>query len=180
MSFWFLDRGAQFPDGVAQPAFGGFAVDAGDLGDLNIQSGTARLWADAVVNTDGTQDTATAGDAAGIIGGTDTGNADPDFAQPVILPPAAQQPQGTSIAIDYRGARGFNVAGLEAASDSSELDPYGNIMRGSAQGLLPQWGGDVNRADGRQFLQVRLSFINNIFSNLNAELSALGIPYELP
>ncbi len=42
---------------------------AGDLAELNIQTGTLRLWADAVVNADGTQDTTTAGNQQGLIGG---------------------------------------------------------------------------------------------------------------
>ncbi len=47
---------------------------AGDLAELNIQTGTLRLWADAVVNADGTQDTVTAGNQQGLIGGPATAN----------------------------------------------------------------------------------------------------------
>ncbi len=51
---------------------------AGDLAELNIQTGTLRLWADAVVNADGTQDTVTAGNQQGLIGGPATANGQPD------------------------------------------------------------------------------------------------------
>ncbi len=45
---------------------------AGDLAELNIQTGTLRMWADAVVNADGTQDTVTAGNQQGLIGGPES------------------------------------------------------------------------------------------------------------
>ncbi len=51
---------------------------AGDLAELNIQTGTLRMWADAVVNADGTQDTLTAGNQQGLIGGPATANGQPE------------------------------------------------------------------------------------------------------
>ena len=40
------------------------------------------------------------------------------------------------------------------------------------------WHDSIHDIDGLQFIQVRLSFINNTESELNPELSALGIAFE--
>jgi hypothetical protein len=52
-------------------------ADQAQVTALNFQANALRMWADAVVNTDGTQNTATAGNNVGIIGLPTTGNGIP-------------------------------------------------------------------------------------------------------
>jgi len=40
------------------------------------------------------------------------------------------------------------------------------------------WTNDVRNLNGARFLQLRFSFINNIQTGLNAELSALGVAFQ--
>ena len=58
-------------------AFDATTTQVSAVNARNVQAGALRLWADAVVNNDGTQDTTTAGNGVGQIGGADVLNGRP-------------------------------------------------------------------------------------------------------
>ncbi|MAB79891.1 MAG: hypothetical protein CMJ89_11110 [Planctomycetes bacterium] len=115
-----------------------------------------------------------------------------NFAQPVVFPPAQAQPSGTSVVLEYRGASGFADVG-ESAFDARFLDPYGNIFefqttdehncnqcireRGTVfyHGGVETWSEDIDALDGSSFIQVRMTFFNDIGSGQTAHLDSFGI-----
>jgi hypothetical protein len=110
----------------------------------------------------------------------DTGALDPRYAEVVIEPAPAARPPGTDIVLDYRGADGF----LEADTrpfDASALTPYGDPRAGTIlfHAGDPTWKRDIRAVDGARFVQVRITFVNNVFAGLVTELSAIGVAYEL-
>ena len=129
----------------------------------------------------------------------------PQFVAPVIEPRAEDQPPGTSLVLQYRGAT--NVVGAtvtptppipvsSVANDSSVMDPYGDPLPATPTSVPPfPGGGTVNFLNGEaapgkwrnsipevsnaRFFQVRVTFISNLETNLAPTLSALGFPYRL-
>ena len=110
------------------------------------------------------------------------------YTVPVVEPDPSFLPQGTQVLLDFRGATGFSgnagppsTVPFEAAS----LDYYGEIEPTKAGGpggsvtflTDGSWSNDIRDSDGARYLQVRLTFINNVQSGLTAEVSALGIPF---
>ena len=110
--------------------------------------------------------------------GITTGNG-PVWLPPVVEPPV--QPSGTAVQIDFRGANSFS--GSQAATfpyDSTRLDPYGepNTTNYSSNPQNPPWSSNIAvAANGKKFLQIRFTFINNIATGLSPELLAIGLPY---
>ncbi len=116
----------------------------------------------------------------------DSQNGNPDFITPIIEPNPSSQPAGTAVVLDYRGATSFSggQTGVEPF-DADSLDPYGNPPnRGMAKttvnyfNSIDTWASDISNVDGAKFLQMRFSFINNVTSLQNAELSAIGVAYR--
>ena len=79
--------------------------------------------------------------------------------------------------IDYRGAIGVPAPGFNA----ERLDPYGDIMPASTLVTflndVAVWTDDITDVNGARYLQARLSFINNLETRLNAELSTLAFSF---
>lgn len=131
-------------------------------------------------------------------------SANPDYLEPVMEPTLEEQPNGTDVILAYRGA--FTVETTTdgmPAENAADLDVYGDLADNDGSGLAgdPEsknngidfpplegnppgededvtWHDSIHDIDGLQFIQVRLSFINNTESELNPELSALGIAFE--
>lgn len=114
------------------------------------------------------------------------------FLDPVIQPPPGDQPAGTQVVVEYRGATGFNFDGIEDQSspfNARALDPYGEMFRVDGNnrhqhvgevrffGDVETWSDEIRTASGARFFQVRLSFLSNISSERNADLSGLGFAY---
>ena len=118
----------------------------------------------------------------------DTQFSDPDYFDPVLEPSANDQPQGTSVVVEFRGANTFAPGQASTqAFDASLLNPYGDPIgngpiTGGSTGVTffgdATWKSDISTLDGAQFLQMRISFFNNIATGLNAELSAIGVAYK--
>jgi hypothetical protein len=101
--------------------------------------------------------------------------------RPAVLEPSlSSQPTGTNIIIDYRAAFGFVGSGTQPF-DGTMLDPYGNTdPLGAPQPQQPtDWSRDIGVGDNRRFLQVRLTYVNNIETRTGAELDALALPYVI-
>ncbi|MEX1024264.1 MAG: Ig-like domain-containing protein [Planctomycetota bacterium] len=113
-----------------------------------------------------------------------------NWLEPIFEPRAEDQPTGTQVRFDYRGATGMtNAAQVRAFNaDPNTIDMYGNLYNtngtigvGNAGITFTNgnntWLPGVVLLDGSQFVQVRMAFINNVETGLNAELSAFGIAY---
>ena len=102
---------------------------------------------------------------------------------PAVLDPSLSlQPTGTNILIDYRSATGMSGSG-SGPFDASRLNPYGEVPAGDpTQPQIPPgetWSRDIGIGNNRRYLQVRLTFINNIDTRVGAELDALALPYDI-
>ena len=109
----------------------------------------------------------------------DTGLTSPDFLEPLVEPTPDQQPSGTFAVLEFRGATGFSADANGSQFDSSRIDPYGQIDPGSATAHNGRttWSSSIHQVDGARYLQLRISFLSNIQTGLNAELSAVGIAF---
>jgi hypothetical protein len=107
----------------------------------------------------------------------DTGTTDPHYVEPVLEP--RQQPDGTSVLPEFRGAHDFSPDALDAPFDAARLDPYGDFRPGTVTHLADgEWSTDIRAANGARFLQVRFTFVNNVEVGLTAELDSFGVAYE--
>lgn len=113
----------------------------------------------------------------------------PDYATPVLVPSADQQPLGTEVELDYRGAFGFLDLPLfmdELPYIADSLDPYGNIIPVGSNNPNPdtpdanrqRWLDTIDEIDGLPLIQLRITFISNIETRLAPTLSAIGVPYS--
>lgn len=110
----------------------------------------------------------------------DTNSTTTRFAEPVLEPGDEARPPGTRIQVDFRGAERFDDAG-DRPFNSRGLTPYGDPVTGSTVFHRgdPTWKRTIGELDGARFLQMRFSFVNNITAGFVAELSAVGVAYEL-
>jgi hypothetical protein len=99
---------------------------------------------------------------------------------PVFDPPTL--PSGTSILVEFRSASGFSGGTPNRDPfDASRMDPYGNQtsdMDSQPQSLTEGWSNLIAVGNGQRYLQLRLTFVNNISTGVAPELSALALPYE--
>ncbi len=111
----------------------------------------------------------------------DTGVANPGFVAPQMSPAAAAQPAGTQIALAFRGALGFSASPPAAPFDAQRLDAYGELPAGTVTFLngVSTWSSAIQALDGARYLQVRLTFVNNVTSGASPALTALGIPFTV-
>jgi len=143
----------------------------------------------------------------------DTQLAAPDFSAPVVSPRAGEQPAGTRVLLEYRGAHGFELADLDPVLgrrvdeaqfpfDAEHLDAYGDIFATLPESQGPgelvdtreplgsdafpgavhevaggEWTADIDALDGARYLQLRITFLGNVGTLQNAELSAIGLAY---
>ncbi|MBL8857921.1 MAG: hypothetical protein JNL28_05405 [Planctomycetes bacterium] len=110
------------------------------------------------------------------------------YSAPVVEPRPTDQPEGTSIVFDYRGAT--QLTNNVLLSDAVGIDPYGNRVTLPAGAPLggttdptflnndTTWKSSLTALNGARFFQVRASFISNAETNLSPELSALGFTYR--
>jgi len=103
----------------------------------------------------------------------------PDFLAPIIEPRFEDQPSGTNLIIEFRGADTMYGFTNNEPFDASYLDPYGESI--AIVEYLNEdntWKSDVDDIDGARYVQMRFSFINNIDSGLSPVLSAVGVAFE--
>ena len=107
------------------------------------------------------------------------------YSAPVIEPRASDQPEGTSVVLDYRGAS--TLTNTVLLTDSIGLDAYGNrVTTGTSGGTGDPtffngdatWKSSLTTLNGARFFQVRITFISNAETNLSPQLSALGFTYR--
>lgn len=138
----------------------------------------------------------------------DTSINNPDFLDPIVLPTDNDLPSGTAIIVEYRGADGFVISDVPELGlvdettfpfNAQRLNAYGDIFAivpetgvdtfevlGSSTFLgqvnyvngTGTWANDIDTIDGAQYVQMRITFVNNIETGLSSELSAIGIAYS--
>jgi hypothetical protein len=101
---------------------------------------------------------------------------------PVVSPRPEEQPGAGRIELEFRGADGFTPAGAAAAFDARFLDPLGDIGEFDVQfhGGVRSWTDDISRLDGSDYLQLRITFVNDTQAGIAPELSAVGVAYRAP
>lgn len=123
----------------------------------------------------------------------DTGVVDPTGRTPIFLPPVieplqSEQPAGTSLVVEYRGASTVNPSNSLAATRGDCIDLYGKVMStlinaactGTAGTVVnaTNWTTDISSLQGKQWIQVRISLIANIATGGVPSISTVGIGYE--
>jgi hypothetical protein len=115
----------------------------------------------------------------------DTEDASPDYLTPVLQPESDDQPLGTEIVLEYRGATGFGVGITPFDADS--LNAYGEPatdvgmqIDGSVQfqNNIRTWQRTIDTVDGARYLQMRLSFLSSMESRLSPELDAMALAFS--
>jgi hypothetical protein len=104
----------------------------------------------------------------------------PDYRTPIVEPRGDDQPAGTSLVVEFRGADFLAGYLLGEPFDAQELDPYGETY---TNGTIQYVNGDdtwlptIDHVDTGRYLQLRFSFFNNIDSGLSAKCSAYGVAF---
>jgi hypothetical protein len=131
--------------------------------------------------------------------------ANPIFFPAVISPSPEDQPTGTSVVVRYRGAS-IVPSDHRSRNDARELDPYGDFYPDFREQMINICDGsfshDPNRCDGTplqnegitffngsgwrtnaadlngaQFIQVHLTFTNNVNSGLSPSVSSVALSW---
>jgi len=95
----------------------------------------------------------------------------------------ADLPPGTDIVLEARGAGSFlNPASQTASMDASTLDPHGDFWAEGTFGVNffngdGSWKSDLSDLNGARFIQLRLSFMNNIATRVSPTITSLGLPF---
>lgn len=108
----------------------------------------------------------------------------PTWLTPVLEPANSVQPIGTGVLLDFRATSGFTGAGAGAGPfNGAALDVFGNPLSSTgANGFTPspaptEWSSNASSANGRRYVQVRLTFVNNISTGTSPELNVLALPF---
>jgi hypothetical protein len=110
----------------------------------------------------------------------------PDYLRPLVRPAAEEQPLGTRVVLEFRGATGF-LGTVARPFDARRLDSYGDPLGSGEQPLDDAvlylggertWSASIDAVDGARYLQLRLSFLANIDTGQTPELDALGLVFE--
>ena len=102
---------------------------------------------------------------------------------PIVSPTPSEQPLGTEVRLEFRGADDFLDAMSETASQvASNLDAYGEFYD-STLGVnfhdgVSGWTEAISEIAGSRYVQVRFSFKNNIATEFFPTLSSVGLSYE--
>lgn len=109
----------------------------------------------------------------------DGGAADVRWNLPLQIPRAVDQPGSTAVTLAFRGASGF-VATDGAEVDAARLDVYGDVDLGQVlfAGTDGGWVDDPGDLGAARYLQVRITFENDLDANLSPILNALALTAE--
>jgi hypothetical protein len=107
----------------------------------------------------------------------DLGTVSPRFIEPVFEP--RTQPQGTDVVLEFRGAHELSDFVGDAPFDAGALDFYGDFRPGVVEFQGDgNWSPDIRTCDGARFLQVRMSFFNDVQNRLTPVADSLGIAFQ--
>lgn len=106
----------------------------------------------------------------------------------VVVPGARQQPEGTSLIVEFRGARSVTEGSL-SATRADCMDPYGVVpvpswnpnctgIPGTALEVTP-WTTDPTTFVDKRWLQMRVTCISNTETLEAAAIDGLGVVWEV-
>jgi hypothetical protein len=92
-------------------------------------------------------------------------------------PAPADQPVGTAVVVELRGASGFAAGSV--SDDAQAIDAYGELETGEVDflGGSNDWHTDFNAVDGARFVQLRIAFVNNLQSGASPSLDSLALAF---
>lgn len=99
----------------------------------------------------------------------------PIYMDPVIDPKPEDQPSGTQVLIDFRGAS--NVTMMDGTRDALSLDTYGDGANPAFVGGQT-WKSSISQIDGARYFQTRFTFIANTETGLTPTISAFGVAFQ--
>lgn len=108
------------------------------------------------------------------------------WTEPALEPSPDDQPAGTTVRVDFRGADVIATSELGEAWNAEQLTPYGDLDLVSMNpndgidfsAATGAWSGDPSAFDGARYLQVRLAFLSNVETGETPRLEAFGIAFE--
>ena len=111
----------------------------------------------------------------------DTGSSDPDYLDPLVAPRAADQPAGTAVVLEFRGADSFSGT-TGAERDATRIDVYGEPVDGVVNypGGDRGWKSDIDALDGLRYVQVRMTFVSNTDTGLTPTLDSFALAFRRP
>jgi hypothetical protein len=103
------------------------------------------------------------------------------YTSPVVEPRPNEQPAGTSVVIEFRGATQLTTTQL--LTDATSIDAYGNPTPTTLTGPTflnndATWKQSLTQLNGARFFQARMSYISNAETSLTPEVSSLGFAYR--
>jgi len=110
----------------------------------------------------------------------DTQFSSPSYSPPLLLPAKEDQPTGTQVMIDFRGATSLVADPEPSPFNSSGVDAYGNLRWGVETFHLgvASWTDDITRIDGARYFQMRYTFLGNVGSGVTAELTSVSVAFS--
>jgi hypothetical protein len=104
---------------------------------------------------------------------------DPHYLPPVVSPRPGEQPGSSRVELEFRGASAFTGDAVTEAFDARKLDPLGDVGELEVEFHRddPTWSADLERLDGARYVQMRITFVNDIVAQVGPELSAVGLAY---
>jgi len=92
----------------------------------------------------------------------------------------ASEPDQSSVVAHFRGADGFTPDAGSAPFDASRLDPYGDLSAGDVlfHSGVATWNEDIASLDGARYVQVRLSFTNDIETGISPDLRSMALVFQ--
>lgn len=125
------------------------------------------------------------------------GNPDPTYRGIAIEPSITQQPTGTEVQVSFRG-HDTVILGTTRILDAANLSVYGDDFgpNGFTDGVptdfngcgstgytsfefdAPNWQDTIQSQNGRQYVQYRFTFVNNVVSELAPVLDSFGVAYD--
>jgi len=107
----------------------------------------------------------------------DSGNlVSPTWLTPILDPANTAQPTGTQVLLEFRGTQNFST--LTGPFNAANLDVFGNPVPSTLYSTTPtDWSTDVTIGNTRRYLQMRMTFFNNISTGTSPELNAVVLPF---
>lgn len=91
---------------------------------------------------------------------------------------AGALPPGTRLEVVARGATGFSGSG--DPFDATTIDAYGTLAGGTVEflGGSDAWQSDLDALDGARYVQLRLTFVNDLEDGTSPSLDALALVFR--
>ena len=109
----------------------------------------------------------------------DTQFSSPFYVSPIVLPSNEDQPAGTSMLLEFRGADSFVADPVQSPFNAAGCDAYGNLRWGVETFHLgrAEWSEEIEAIDGARYFQMRYTFFANVEAGITAEIDTISVAY---